>query len=97
MAIKIWNLETYTVQKTIMGHEHEVSSLAFLPQGDYLLSVSRDQTIKLWDSVSGLCFAQLTTGHTDWVKRVAVNNSGTLFATSSKDESIIIWNTETVL
>jgi len=25
-----------------MGHEHEVSSLAFLPQGDYLLSVSRD-------------------------------------------------------
>ena len=31
MAIKLWNLETYTVQKTIMGHEHEVSCLAFLP------------------------------------------------------------------
>jgi WD40 repeat protein len=31
MTIKLWNLETYTVAKTLQGHEHEVSGLAYLP------------------------------------------------------------------
>jgi WD40 repeat protein len=39
----------------------------------------------------------LTTGHTDWVKRVAATPSGKYFATSSKDETIVVWQTEIVL
>jgi WD40 repeat protein len=30
MSIKLWNLETYSVAKTLSGHEHEVSALAYL-------------------------------------------------------------------
>ena len=80
-----------------MGHEHEVSGLCFLPQTDYLISVSRDCTIRIWDPMSGLCLQHLTTGHTDWVKRVAVTSSGKYFATSSKDETIVVWQTDLVL
>jgi platelet-activating factor acetylhydrolase IB subunit alpha len=55
------------------------------------LSSSRDHTIKLWDFNSGFCVNTLR-GHTDWVKRVVVNYKGNLMASSSKDETIIVWN-----
>jgi platelet-activating factor acetylhydrolase IB subunit alpha len=81
-----------------VGHEHEVSGLAFIPShADFLISCSRDQSIRVWDTLSGTCLQTLAQGHTDWVKRVAVSASGALFATASNDGSIIIWNTEQVL
>jgi len=35
-------------------------------------------------------------GHNDWIRKVAVNNKGTLLASGSKDESVIIWNLEKI-
>ena len=98
MAIKLWNLQTFTVQKTLTGHEHEVSGLAWIPSHpDLLISCSREPSIRVWDTLSGACLQTLSQGHTDWVKRVAVCNSGSLFASASSDSSIIVWNTEQVL
>jgi WD40 repeat protein len=98
MAIKLWNLSTFTVQKTLTGHEHEVSGLAWIPShADFLLSCSREPSIRVWDTLSGACLQTLAQGHTDWVKRVAVSGSGALFASASSDDSIIVWNTEQVL
>jgi platelet-activating factor acetylhydrolase IB subunit alpha len=95
MAIKLWSLEKYAVQKTLLGHEHEVSGLAFVPSHpDFLVSCSRDQSLRVWDTVSGACLHTLMQ-HTDWVKRVAV--ASTLIASASNDESILIWSTERVL
>ena len=40
--------------QTLKGHEHNVSSVRFLPSDDVkLLSASRDCTVKLWDSKTG--------------------------------------------
>ena len=72
-----------------------MSSVEFLPGGDFLMSSSRDQTIKMWDTNSGYC-TQTIKGHTDWVKRVSVNHKGNLLASSSKDETIIIWNMDKI-
>lgn len=49
----------------------------------------------MWDTNSGYC-VQTLRGHSDWVKRVAVNSKATLLASSSKDETIIIWNMERI-
>jgi WD40 repeat protein len=38
----------------------------------------------------------LREGHTDWIRKVSVNVKGTLFASSSKDETVIVWNIEKV-
>jgi len=96
MAIKLWNMETFTVAKTLQGHEHEVSGLAFVPDTDFLLSCSRDQSIRFWDTLSGYCLNTLTHGHSDWIRRISVHHSGKLFASASKDESIVIWNCDLV-
>jgi platelet-activating factor acetylhydrolase IB subunit alpha len=79
------------VIKTLQGHEHEVSSVEFIPGGDFLFSSSNDQTVKMWDINSGFC-VQTLKSHSDFVKKVTVNLKGTLLASSSKDQSIIIWN-----
>jgi platelet-activating factor acetylhydrolase IB subunit alpha len=70
-----------------------VSAVEFLPPGgDFLVSCSRDQTIRIWDTNSGYCVQTVAVGHSDWIRKVVVNSKGTLLASGSKDESIVVWN-----
>jgi WD40 repeat protein len=49
-TIKIWNLKTAKLLKTLSGHSDWVLSLAFGPDsnGKTLISGGRDQKIKVW-------------------------------------------------
>eukprot|EP01135_Chromosphaera_perkinsii_P001348 Nk52_evm75s164 gene=Nk52_evmTU75s164 len=66
-----------------MGHEGDYDmndhsgSNAGTPGGDgsaFLISSSRDQTIKVWETASGYCVRTLG-GHTDWVRMVRIGYS----------------------
>lgn len=35
------------------GHDHNVSGVGFLPNGDFIVSASRDKTIKMWEVATG--------------------------------------------
>ena len=35
------------------GHDHNVSSVTFMPSGDFVVSSSRDKTIKMWELATG--------------------------------------------
>lgn len=35
------------------GHDHNVSSVAIMPNGDHIVSASRDKTIKMWEIATG--------------------------------------------
>ena len=61
-----------------------------------MISCSRDQTIKLWDTNSGYCIQTLREGHSDWIRKVALNTKGTLLASASKDETILVWSMDKV-
>lgn len=57
LTIKVWDLQNdYKCVKTLYGHDHSVSSVAFLPSGDIIISASRDKTIKFWEVASGLVY-----------------------------------------
>ena len=53
MSIRLWDFTTYSCVKTLQGHDHNVSSVAFMPSGDFLISSSRDKTIKMWEVATG--------------------------------------------
>ena len=55
MSIKLWDFQTYECVKTMHGHDHNVSSVAFLPSSDYIVTSSRDKTIKMWEVQTGFC------------------------------------------
>lgn len=37
----------------LSGHDHNVSSVAIMPNGDHIVSASRDKTIKMWEVATG--------------------------------------------
>lgn len=54
MSIKLWDFnQTFECVKTMHGHDHNVSSVAFSPSGDIVYSASRDKTIKAWEVATG--------------------------------------------
>lgn len=63
---------------------------------DYLLSASRDKTIKLWDVVGGVCIFTFT-GHDNWVRDLCEHPSGKYFVSCSDDKSIRVWDLKTGL
>ena len=92
LSIKLWDFQgTFTCIRTLLGHDHNVSSLTFLPPvGDFLASCSRDKTVKLWEVATGYCVKTFV-GHTDWVRCVRVSPDSTLLASASSDQTIRVW------
>jgi WD40 repeat protein/serine/threonine protein kinase len=77
----------------LRGHTDRVQGLAFSPDGKWLVSGSRDNTIRFWDAATGEPAGTIT-GHTDHIHCVAFSPNGRLLA-SSGHETIKLWDVET--
>jgi WD40 repeat protein len=52
-TVKIWELETGRLIRTLQGHSDAISSVAISPDGKKIASSSDDKTVKLWDFETG--------------------------------------------
>lgn len=52
-SVKLWNMSTKTLLKTLKGHTRGVYSVCFSPDGKTVASGSGDNTIIIWDSSKG--------------------------------------------
>jgi WD40 repeat protein len=57
--VKLWDVCTGEVLKTLQGHTDSVRTVAFNPDGTIIASGSADETIKLWDVRNGECLKTL--------------------------------------
>ena len=48
-----WNFTTGQTIHRLRGHTHDIRALAFVPGGEFILSGSRDKTLKLWNLRTG--------------------------------------------
>ncbi|PKK47848.1 hypothetical protein CI102_8172 [Trichoderma harzianum] len=99
--IPSWIQEEPTVEdnwspclQTLEGHTAWVTSVAFSSDHKHIASGSKDNTIKIWDAVTGVCL-QTFEGHTDWVTSVIFLPNGEQIASGSVDETIKIWDAAT--
>ncbi len=49
-TIRLWDLRTGELKRTLTGHDRIMASIAFSPDGKWLANGSRGGTIKLWDA-----------------------------------------------
>ncbi|KAL4647617.1 lissencephaly-1 B-like [Arapaima gigas] len=59
--------------------------------GPFLLSGSRDKTIKMWDVSTGMCLMTLV-GHDNWVRGVMVHPGGKFIVSCADDKTLRIWD-----
>ena len=85
-----WRLQTHRAVMTLRGHEDGVSSVAFSPDGQRIVTGSLDRTAKVWDAASGRELLTLK-GHGGAVNSVAFSPDGQRIVTGSLDKTAKVW------
>ncbi|KAJ7564203.1 hypothetical protein O6H91_02G006900 [Diphasiastrum complanatum] len=52
-TVKIWNAETFELERTLKGHQRWVWDCVFSVDGAFLVTASSDATARLWELASG--------------------------------------------
>ncbi|THU94499.1 hypothetical protein K435DRAFT_860458 [Dendrothele bispora CBS 962.96] len=81
--------------QTLQGHTQGVTSVAYSPDGRHIVSGSRDNTVRIWDSQTGQPVGQPLQGHTDYVWSVAYSPDGRHIVSGSWDKTVRIWDSQT--
>jgi len=72
-----------------------VRSVAYSPDGQHIISGSRDRTIRIWDAETGALVGMPLEGHTDEVTAVVYSPNGQHIIFASHDRTIRIWDATT--
>ncbi|TQV92053.1 hypothetical protein V2A60_004358 [Cordyceps javanica] len=91
--IHIWSVQTGQLLDQLSGHEGPVSSLAFAPNGDSLVSGSWDRTARIWSIFSRTQTSEPLQLQAD-VLDIAVRPDSLQLAISTLDGQLTFWNME---
>jgi WD40 repeat protein len=89
----LWDLETGRLVRRFVGHTGPVYGAAISPDGRWVASVSRDQTMQLWDLATG---KELFRGpFFASVRSIAFSKDGTSIVTGDDIGKISLWDSKT--
>jgi WD40 repeat protein/serine/threonine protein kinase len=86
-----WQKQTHLALKTFRGHLAIVSTVAFSPDGQRILTGSADQTAKVWEAASGKELFTLM-GHSAGITSAAFSRDGQRIVTGSEDNTAKVWD-----
>jgi WD40 repeat protein len=92
-TIKIWDVRSRNLIRTLAGHTDWVYGVFVTPDGKYIVSGSLDKTIKIWDLKSGILIKSIL-AHSDGITSLQLSSDGKYFASTSLDKTTKIWSVE---
>jgi len=82
-TIKLWSVKDEKCIATLVGHDNWVTDICFHPNGKFLISVSDDKSMRVWDLTTARCSRKLLNIHGHFVTTIAVR--GKSIVTGSVD------------
>ena len=104
MSIKLWKSANKTnpfdfadfyCVKTLIGHEHSISMIFNVPETDFVVSCSRDKSIKIWDRASGYCRKTVANIHGEWIRCCDANKKH--LVSSGNDMKVFVFDLDSLL
>ena len=89
----ICSIDSGTVLHSVNAHNNWVTTLSYDPNNQFLVTGGSDFTVKIWDT-TGVNKGTLI-GHTGHLTKVLVSNDGSKIYSSSKDNTVKIWDVAT--
>ncbi|PVU98172.1 hypothetical protein BB561_000079 [Smittium simulii] len=77
----------------LVGHQKLVNHVNFSPDGRYIASASFDNSVKIWDGITGKFIASLR-GHVSPVYQVSWSSDSRMLVSSSKDSTLKLWDVQ---
>lgn len=93
-TVKLWNLKTGQVVRTFTDFADSSAQPLLSPDGQILVTGSRDNSIRFWNARTGVRIRSLIS-HSGTVRRLAMSPDGQFLASSSADGSVKLWNFKT--
>ena len=85
--IKIWELETGKLKRTLKGHKSSVRDLELV--GNILISADNNyETVKVWDLRTGSAKGTFNSNNYFWFSSLAISDDGKTLVSASQDEAI---------
>ena len=94
-AVRIFDLTTYNIKRTLPAHTNSVFTVAYSPDFRYLITAGRDAHLKVWDVENNYELHQTIVAHMFAINHAAFSPDGNLLATASMDKSVKIWDANT--
>lgn len=99
--IQVWDFRTMKELELLKGHQDSITGISLDPSGDYLLSNSMDQTMRIFDLkpyTKGDKSKKLLYGHSHGIDknllRCSWSPKGNFVTGGSSDEYVYIWDVE---
>jgi WD40 repeat protein len=88
-TVQIWNIGDPTPAFTMGNHSGMVTDMAIMDDGRRLITVSTDESIKIWDTALGYEVVSLP-GHDRTINAVAYEPSTGLLYTAAQDGTVLV-------
>lgn len=92
--IRVFSLQTLGLNYTINAHKLSVFTVAYSPDGRFLLSGSRDAHLRVWDVENKYQMQESIVAHMYAINHITYSPDEKYFATGSMDKSIKLWDAE---
>ncbi len=92
LTIHLWDAATGSLRHILQGHKHKVTRVIFSPDGQVLVSIGEDGTVRRWNAVTGTLRHTLRQG--EGINSAAFSPDGRTLASTDKD-GVRLWDVAT--